>query len=133
MNYLSNDDILDLHGYVIERYGGRLGFNSYDRLLSLVEAPSQTMFGAELYPDLASKTAALLFGLIKNRPFRSGNEATALLAALRFVALNDYTIDDVSEFTTFLAAISRSERQQNDLITWLEDHLHPIAATQAGD
>lgn len=126
MKYLSREDMLDLHGYVLERFGGRLGFNSHDRLLSLVDAPHQVLFGAEMYPDLPSKIAALLFGLIKNRPFRSGNEATALLAGLRFAALNDHSIDDVPRFSAQLAAIARSERSQPDLVDWLEDHLLPL-------
>jgi death-on-curing protein len=131
MNYLSRDDILDLHGYVVERYGGRLGFNSHDRLVSLIAAPSLTMFGEQLYSDLPAKMAAVTFALIKNRPFRSGNEATALLAALRFAAINNHQIDDVVALSAELLATSRSERTQDTLVDWLTDHLLPTGATPA--
>lgn len=130
MNYLVRDDILDLHGYVVERYGGRLGFNSHDRLVSLVAAPGQTMFGVELYDDLPAKMGALLFALIKNRPFRSGNEATALLAAMRFAAINMHHIDDVVGLSAEILATSRSERTQDALVDWLTEHLLPTGATQ---
>lgn len=130
MNYLVRDDILDLHGYVVERYGGRLGFNSHDRLVSLVAAPGQTMFGVELYDDLPAKMGALLFALIKNRPFRSGNEATALLAALRFAAINTHQIDDMVGLSAEILATSRSERTQDALVDWLTEHLLPTAAPQ---
>jgi death on curing protein len=130
MHYLSREDILDLHGYVIERYGGRLGLNSHDRLLSLVASANQTMFGVELYPDLAAKIAALAFALIKNRPFRSGNEATAMLASLRFTEINGYQIDDVAAFAAELRATTRSERQQPELVEWLTEHLVASAAAQ---
>lgn len=130
MNYLSRDDILDLHGYVVERFGGRLGFNSHDRLVSLIAAPGLTMFGEQLYSDLPAKMAALCFALIKNRPFRSGNEATALLAALRFAAINNHAIDDVVALSAELLATSRSERTQDSLVDWLSDHLLPTGTTQ---
>ena len=130
MNYLSRDDILDLHGYVVERFGGRLGFNSHDRLVSLIAAPSQTMFGEQLYGDLPSKAAALAFALVKNRPFRSGNEATALLAVLRFAAINNHEIDDVAGLSAELLATARSERTQDSLVDWLAEHLAPAGAAE---
>lgn len=125
MQYLSRNELLDLHGYVVERFGGRLGLNSLDRLVSLVDAPSQMMFDQELYPTLAEKAAIMVYFLIKNRPFRSGNEPTALLAVLRFVAINNHAIDDIPAFATELRAVARSERDQEALSDWLEEHLQP--------
>src|SRR5919205_3542006 len=92
MNYLSRDEVLDLHMFALERYGGRLGIRSQDRLLAALNAPQQVMFGAELYPDLASKVAALGFMVLKNRPFNGGNEATALLSMLRMLDANGIAI-----------------------------------------
>lgn len=123
MNYLSREDVLDLHGYIIERFGGRLGLTSHDRLLSLVQSANQTMFGEELYPDLASKIATIAFALVKNRPFRSGNTATALLACLRFAEMNDYTITDVSQLTHELRALAKSQRSKEDVAMWIQQHL----------
>lgn len=121
--YLSHTDMLDLHGYVIERYGGRLGITSTDRLHSLIEAPSQMMFGQELYSDLPAKAAALAFYLIKNRPFRSGNAATAWLAVQRFAHINRSIIDDPVALARELAALARSERTHDDLAAWFSDHI----------
>ena len=64
MKYLTKDEILDLHAYAVTRYGGRMGVASQDRLMSAIDAPRQVMFGAELYPDLPSKAAALAFLLL---------------------------------------------------------------------
>ena len=124
MHYLTREDILDLHGYVVERFGGRLGLNSNDRLQSLVAAPRQMMFGQELYASLPTKAAALAFALIKNRPFRSGNEATALLAVLRFAEINHYHVADVAQLATELRATACSERDQTTLEAWFEAHMH---------
>ena len=68
MHYLSKDDVLDLHTYAVLRYGGRLGITSHDRLISVVTAPRQELFEAELYPDLPSKAAALMFLMIRAAP-----------------------------------------------------------------
>ncbi len=129
MQYLKREDILDIHGYLVERFGGRLGLNSLDRLIGLVVSQTQTCFGEELYPDLPAKIAALSYTLIKNRPFRSGNTATALLVALRLAQINDQTIDDIEGLTHELAAAARSERSQEQLLQWFNDHLIPGALT----
>ncbi|HEY1013622.1 MAG TPA: Fic family protein [Herpetosiphonaceae bacterium] len=121
--YLSQQDLLDLHGYLVERFGGRLGLASHDRLVNLAAAPGQTMFGQELYDDLPAKAAALAFYLIKNRPFRSANEATALLAVLRFAALNGHGIDDPQALAAELKALACSERDHDQLAGWLGAHL----------
>jgi len=64
MNYLTKAELLDLHAYMLERYGGRMGIASLDRLTHVLDAPRQVMFGVELYPDLPSKAAALTFLII---------------------------------------------------------------------
>ena len=51
MNYLTKDELLDLHIYAVSPYGGRMGIASQDRLTTVLEAPRQIMFGTELYPD----------------------------------------------------------------------------------
>ena len=45
MNYLTQDHLLDLHTFAIQRFGGRMGIKSHDQLLSIVAAPQQIMFG----------------------------------------------------------------------------------------
>jgi death-on-curing protein len=125
MQYLTRDELLDLHTLVIERYGGRMGIRSQDRLLAAVNAPQQIMFGIELYPDLAGKMAALSFMLLKNRPFNGGNEATALLAILRMIATNGYQIDEQlpQRLATVFSEVLRSQRDRDNLADWLRVEL----------
>jgi len=125
MNYVTKDDLLDLHAYVITRYGGRLGIASQDRLTNAVDAPRQVMFGAELYPDLPSKAAALMFLLLKNRPFLGANEATALLALLRFLEINHSGLGDVSEaeILQVVRAINHADIDRAGLERWLRERL----------
>jgi death on curing protein len=125
MKYLTRDDVLDLHTFAIERYGGRLGIKSQDKLLSAVNAPQQVLFGEEVYGDIASKAAVLGFQLLKNRPFIEGNEVTALLSVLRFLHVNDVAVTEkLSEsIANQLQAVQRSECNRDTLTEWLRDRL----------
>lgn len=125
MNYLTKDELLDLHAYMLERYGGRMGIASLDRLMHVLDAPRQVMFGVELYPDLPSKAAALTFLIMKSHPFVGANEATALMALLRFLHINNARLDEsVDTNIGWLArAISRSELDRAGLERWVRDNL----------
>lgn len=125
MNYLTQDDMLDLHTLAIERYGGRLGIKSQDKLHGVLAAPQQIIFGTELYGDVASKAAVIGFQMLKNRPFLAGNEATALLAVLRFLAVNDVSLSRgiAEELAEQLYAVLRSNLDRDGLAAWLRDRL----------
>jgi death-on-curing protein len=125
MNYLTRDEVLDLHAFVITRYGDRQGIASQDRLISAVDAPRQVMFGAELYPDLPSKAASLMFLLLKSRPFLGANEATALMALLRFLEINQSSLGDVSqaEIVHVVHAINHADIDRAGLERWLRERL----------
>jgi death on curing protein len=125
MNYLSLNDLLDLHTFAVERYGGRLGIKSQDQLQGALQAPRQIIFGEELYPDLAGKAAVLAFQLLKNRPFVAANEATALLAILRLLHLNDASLGDtpVEALADELRAVLHSDQDRDGLATWLRDRV----------
>lgn len=122
MNYLSKEELLDLHAFTVEHYGGLLGIKSQDRLQSVLNAPRQEMFGAELYPDLCSKAAVQVYLLVKSHPFMGGNEATALLVLLRFLAINDAALCPTireSELAWVFRAIGTSDLDKEGFEQWL--------------
>jgi death-on-curing protein len=126
MVYLTKDDLLDLHAFVLTRYGGRLGISSQDRLTNALDAPQQVMFGAELYPDLPSKAAALTFLLLKNRPFVKGNQGTALLALLRFLAVNGAGLDPAvapEDLRDMIRSVDQSRCDKEQLEQWLRERV----------
>jgi death-on-curing protein len=133
MNYLSKEDLLDLHAYVVTRYGGLLGIQSQDRLHTALNAPLQTMFGAELYPDVPSKAAAMTYLLVKSRPFLGGNEGTALMALLRFLAINDMELSREAtpgELFRLMRSLNHSDIDKEGLEAWLREHTLPSAAVE---
>ena len=62
------------------------------RDMGLLEAavgrPQQSVFGADAYPSLTEKAAALLHAVARNHPFADGNKRTATLAALFMLEVN---------------------------------------------
>lgn len=126
MNYLTQQDVLDLHAFVIMRYGGLMGVKSHDRLKTALNAPRQQMFGAELYPDVCSKAAALGYIIIKSHPFLSGNELTALLAMLRLLEINGLRLRaDIGhgELIRLIRALNHSDMSREGLDGWLRDNV----------
>lgn len=126
MNYLTKEDLLDLHTYAVTRYGGLMGISSQDRLQTALHAPRQEMFGAELYPDLCSKTAVLVYLLIKSKPFLGGNEVTALLAMLRLLEINGAGLHpDVGEAEIFwlFRSVNHSDIDKEGLERWLRENV----------
>lgn len=124
MNYLTKDELLDLHAFAVERYGGLMGIKSQDRLQTVLAAPRQEMFGAELYPDVCSKAAVLVYLLVKSHPFMGANEATALLALLRFLELNGAALKaeiGAAELAWVFRALTHSDIDKEGLEQWLRD------------
>ncbi|MBB0242847.1 toxin [Streptomyces alkaliphilus] len=57
-------------------------------LVSAIERPRTNVFGAELYPGLYDKAAALLHSVARNHALIDGNKRTAWLAMRVFLRLN---------------------------------------------
>jgi death on curing protein len=57
-------------------------------LESAVARPQATAFGADAYPDLDSKAAALMHSLARNRALVDGNKRLAIAAVIAFCGVN---------------------------------------------
>lgn len=90
VQFLNVDDVKQLHGLSIARYGGIAGIRDEGLLKSAIEMPSQRFGGIDLHPTMASKAAAYLFHLCQNHAFLDGNKRVGLLACEAFLMLNGY-------------------------------------------
>jgi death-on-curing protein len=76
-------------------------------LESAVARPQATAFGADAYPDLDSKAAALLQSLARNHALVDGNKRLALAAVIAFYGVNGrrltLTNDEAYEFVIDVA------------------------------
>lgn len=80
------DDVVEINRLHTNGNGMLVDANT---VMSAVGRPWQTFDGAELYPTLIEKAAALLHGLACTQGFVDGNKRTAWLACVGFLGLND--------------------------------------------
>ena len=86
--YLTAQQILFIHARLIAATGGEHGVRDVGLLESAAARPQAIFDGADLYPDLFLKTAALMTSLAQNHPFVDGNKRTAITAAALFLRRN---------------------------------------------
>jgi death-on-curing protein len=87
--FLTLDEVMDIHRDQIERYGGTLGVRDVALLESALAAPQQSGFGDQyLHGDLFERASAYHFHMVQNHPFLDGNKRVGTAAALTFLELN---------------------------------------------
>ena len=127
MLYLDLDEVLRIHELAIRQYGGSPELRDLGGLESALATPKQTMFGEELYPDLASKAAILVQLLVKNHPFVDGNKRTGFFCLLRFLSVNGFALlatnDELYQFTMDIAT---SVLDKDAIGAWIRAHLEEV-------
>ncbi len=94
LNYISFDEILNLHDEIIENIGGLKGYN--DKQIGLLKSALEHMQNDDYYPSFYEKLTHLIFACVKFHPFLDGNKRTAIYSAVYFIRLNKQ--DEVKEF-----------------------------------
>ena len=75
--------------YVAERVtGGQVTIRDAGLLEAAAARPQATAFGADAYPDLHAKAAALVHSLARNHALVDGNKRLALGALVAFYGVN---------------------------------------------
>ena len=122
--YLTLNEVLELYRQVMIQSGGAVGIQNVGALESALAQPRQTFGGAELYPDLIAKGAALGFAIIQGHPFVDGNKRVGHAAMETFLILNGYEIEaDVNEQEQTILRVAAGEMERDDLAQWLRDHI----------
>ena len=91
--FLTIEDVLEIHARQITRYGGASGIRDRNLLESAVAAPQAAFGGEWLHTDLFEMAAAYAFHIAENQPFVDGNKRTGLLCSVVFLNINGITID----------------------------------------
>lgn len=124
--YLTFAEVLELHQSVLERWGGAGGIRDLNTLESALAQPRQSFGGADLYPDLASKAAALCFSLVLNHPFIDGNKRIGHAAMEVFLMVNGQElrapVDDQERTILDLAA---GQLSRDIFLEWVKQHITP--------
>lgn len=127
MRYLTLNEILELHGRIIAKYGGPAGIRDLGALESALAQPRMTFGGEELYPTVVEKAAALGFSIIRNHPFVDGNKRTGHAAMETFLFLNGFEIESpVDEQERVILQVASGELDRRGFTDWLSRHVHRL-------
>lgn len=113
--HLSVEIVREIHGEVLEAFGGAAGVRDAALLESAVAAPRASFGGQSVFTDLIEVAAAYLFYLCRNHPFVDGNKRTAMAAAIVFLRLNGFEPARDSEAWESLVlevAVSKLDREK---------------------
>jgi death-on-curing protein len=125
MDFLSVEDILELHADQVTLYGGGHGVRDLGLLESAVAQP-QAMFGGNyLHQDVFEMAAAYLFHLVQNHPFLDGNKRTGAVAALVFLDFNGIEIDaPKGSLYELTIAVATGEANKDQIAEYFRSHAH---------
>ncbi len=96
--FLTVEDVLEIHESQLERFGGGAGIRDLGLLESAVAQPQASFGGEYVHGDIFEMAAAYLFHIVNNHAFVDGNKRTGLLAALVFLDTNGVALTEDSEF-----------------------------------
>jgi death-on-curing protein len=120
MNYLTAEQVVFIHAFVVEETGGSHGVRDLGLLESAVARPQATFDGDDLHPDIFIKAAALLHALIQNHPFVDGNKRTGALAVILFLEFNGYELNAKNkELESFALKVAVAKISLSEIADWL--------------
>src|SRR3954470_19271599 len=112
--FLTLDDVLQIHDYQIQHFGGDAAVLDPRLLESAIAQPRQAFGGEYLHADLAAMAAAYLYHLVKNHAFADGNKRTGTQSAMVFLDMNGYALEyplDETEQLVIGVAEGRTEKE----------------------
>jgi len=125
--YPTKDDVLDLHEDALAAFGGESGVMDEEALEGALARPQASFGGVERFPDVPSKAAALLHGLVMAHAFVDGNKRTAAAVALTFVEQNGHQLHATGdEIESVIRTAAGGELDVDDLTEWFEEHTEPV-------
>lgn len=106
VEFLDTDDLIDLAAMLL---GDPPPVRDVGLLGSAAARPRTTVMGADAYPDLWTKAAALLHSIVKNHALVDGNKRLGWLATAVFLEINGVeattaTDDDVYDLVIEVAS-----------------------------
>ncbi len=122
-DFLTLDDVLEIHRDQIERYGGGEGIRDLGLLQSALAQPSATFGGQYLHADLHEMAAAYLFHLVQNHPFLDGNKRVGAAAAVTFLFMNNLDISATEdELVAMVLSVAQSQLNKAAVAAFFREH-----------
>ena len=121
--FLTFAEIIEIHNYQIENFGGASGVRDMELLKSAIGMPSATFGGTFLHPTIYEMAAAYLFHLVENHPFVDGNKRVGAMAALVFLDMNGIDFEASNEeFTAMVLRVASGKMLKAEITLFLKEH-----------
>ena len=115
--------VLNIHKYLIDRFGGQHGVRDIELLESAIARPFQTFDQKDLHKTVIDKAASLIESIITNHPFIDGNKRTGYVLMRLFLMENDLDIIASQEAKyLFVLDIAKGNMKFNQIKAWLSNH-----------
>jgi death-on-curing protein len=123
MRYLTLSELIYLNGRLLNNdkiMSGKQKVRDLALLEAAVLRPAASAFGADAYPTLPEKVAALLHSIARNHPFTDGNKRTATLAAIFMLQVNGQQVAwSPPEALKVILDVAENRQPQDQLAAWL--------------
>jgi death-on-curing protein len=117
--YLTAEQVLFLHDRLVEETGGEHGVRDLGGLESALARPQAAFGGTEFYPDLMTKTAVVMDGIIRNHPFLDGNKRAGVATAALFLEVNGHRLTATNaELERFTLLVTTAKPDIEEIAEW---------------
>ena len=125
IQFLTFSDIIEIHEYQIENFGGAAGVCDINLLKSAIGMPESSFGGVFLHPTIYEMAAAYLYHLVENHPFVDGNKRVGAMAALIFLDINNIDFDAPEElFTEMVLKVASGKMLKAEITLFLKEYSH---------
>lgn len=124
MIWVEAEDVILIHGRIIQHSGGMEGLRDRAGLESSVAAPLQSFGGQDLFPTEVEKIARLGYGLATNHAFADGNKRIGAMLVQLLLKWNGYRLElESGELADMFIAIADGSADEAALLNWIQTHL----------
>ena len=123
VQFLTFDEVLEIHNELIKRFGGPIGVRDMGLLESALFRPQ-----SGYYSELTEMAAALFESLIKNHPFVDGNKRAAFFSCDIFLRLNGYKfkLEAKKAHQFLIGLLEKDECNLENLHLWIKGSIETI-------
>jgi len=122
-DFLTIEDINDIHENQIALYGGGNGVRDKGLLQSALSIPMASFGGSFLHQDIFEMAAAYLYHIVQNHTFIDGNKRTGAASALTFLVLNGYKLKATQDdFEAMLLSVASSKMEKEMVADFIRKH-----------
>lgn len=123
IRYVTLSELIYINGTLLNNpkiVAGKQQVRDVVLLEGAVARPAASAFGADAYPTLREKAAALLHSLARNHPFTDGNKRTATIGTLFMLRVNGArVIWDQAEALEVIVQAAEGRVSAEALAAWL--------------